>query len=437
MADYELVDSCLLYSIVYRMKFFNNVNKLIKMKRLVFEKLENRSRKLVFDMGALPTIILLLLLFSTVGASIFFTKGDISTFHSSQNIEERGSIAESTATILIDSIVQDQSCFNIADGKIKIKVSGGVPEYSYLWSTGSITDNVENLVAGIYTVTVSDKGTFVDSIEFLVGTPPKLLISIDSISNFNGFAISCFEGNDGSIYTTPSGGTPPYTFAWSVGNGISEDANGLIAGNYEVTVTDANGCTGVNDTVLVEPTDLELRIASITTTDFSGFGVSCNGASDGQIKVVGSGGDSAVNYDYSWSTGISGVDEIMELSPGIYTVTLTDGNSCNTSMTITITEPDVLLISNTITNNNCFGLLKGEIDLSVSGGTNNYTYAWSTGATTQSISSLKSGDYTVTITDENTCQLSETYTIIQNDSISVTEIISDVKCFGGNNGAIT
>ncbi len=424
------------------------------------------------------------------------------------------------AAIVIDTIVGDQSCFNISDGKIKIIASGGIPGYTYLWSTGSTIDSIENLSAGTYSVTVSDASSCLDTFEVIVGTPAELILTIDSTSNYYGFEISCNGENDGAIYTTPTGGTAPYTYAWSVGNGTSDDTTNLTIGTYEVTVTDARGCTATAVTTLSEPSALGLNIAYISNTDFTGygvscygesdgqiwvsafggdgthsyawsngisgvsgiqdlspntytvtvtdgsgctatssyvmtepplleldtvsistenfngFGISCNGAADGQIKVVGTGGDDPTNYVYSWSTGVSGVDEITGLSAGIYTVTLEDGNSCDTSMTFTITEPDALLINSTISNINCNGSTNGEIELLVSGGTSNYTYAWSTGATTQNISSLVPGDYTVTVVDENSCQLSETYTIVEPDTIAASAVISDVNCFGGNTGAI-
>ncbi|MFK7774049.1 MAG: LamG-like jellyroll fold domain-containing protein [Saprospiraceae bacterium] len=420
--------------------------------------------------------------------------------------------------ILLDTIIQDQSCFNISDGKIKVIASGGIPGYTYLWSTGSTIDSIENLSAGTYSVTVSDANSCKDSLEIIVGTPAELILTLDSTSNYNGFEISCNGGNDGAIYTTPSGGTTPYSFAWSVGTATSDDTLNLSIGTYEVTVTDANGCTATATTTLNEPSSLGINVADISSDDYNGYGVSCNGASDGEVFVAGFGGNG--NYSYAWSTGTTGVngiqnlspgsytvtvsdennctatavytfteppllgldtaylssedfngfgvscngasdgkikvaasggegtytyawsngggdvDSIFNLAPGIYTVTLADGNSCDTSMTFTLTEPDVLLINSTISNVNCNGLSNGEIELVVTGGTSNYTYAWSTGATTQDVSSLAAGDYTVTVIDENTCQLSETYTIIEPDTIAASAVISEVKCFGGNDGAI-
>ena len=418
------------------------------------------------------------------------------------------------------SSITDPSCWGSNNGKIKITAFGGSSGYTYLWSTGSTIDKIENLSAGTYSVTVSDANSCLDSFEIIVGTPAELILTIDSTSNYNGFEISCYGENDGAIYTTPKGGTTPYSFAWSVGAGTSDDTLNLSIGTYEVTVTDANGCTATAAITLSESAELGLNVAYISSTDFTGYGVSCygesdgqiwvsafggdgthsyawsngvsgisgiqnlapntytvtvtdgsgctatssylmtepplleldtvsissqkfngygvscNGASDGQIKVVGTGGDSAINYAYSWSTGVSGVDEISGLAPGVYTVTLVDGNSCNTSMTFTITEPDLLLINSTITNVNCNGSTNGEIELLVSGGTSNYTYAWSTGATTLDISSLAAGDYTITVSDKNSCQLSETYTIVEPDTFSVSAVISDIKCFEGNDGAI-
>ncbi|MFK8007335.1 MAG: LamG-like jellyroll fold domain-containing protein [Saprospiraceae bacterium] len=328
------------------------------------------------------------------------------------------------------------SCYGESDGNIDIDITGGTGPYSYSWNSGQTTQDLPNVVVGSYTVTITDTGggcTITRNIT--LDQPAELGANIADISsnNFEGFGVSCFGESDGFVFVSAFGGDGSHSYSWSNGGSTSGISN-LSPGDYTVTVTDGRSCTWTSSYTITEPTLLELDTAYLSSEDFNGFGVSCNGASDGKIKVTPSGGEGT--YNYIWSNGGGDVDSIFNLSPGIYTVTLVDGNSCDTTMTFTITEPDAISISNTVTNINCNGSANGEIDLAVTGGTSNYSYAWSTGASTQDISSLAAGDYTVTVTDENTCQLSETYRITEPDTISATAVISDVECFEGNDGAI-
>src|SRR5690606_8474173 len=176
-------------------------------------------------------------------------------------------------------------------------------------------------------------------------------------------------------------------------NGEStQDISALIAGDYTVTVTDANGCTATETITITEPDELTLSYTPVN--------VSCFGGSNGSIDLSVTGGTGS--YTYAWSNGES-TQEISTLIAGDYTVTVTDANGCTATETITFTEPDELILSYTPVNVSCFGESNGSIDLSVTGGTGFYTYAWSNGESTQDISTLIAGDYTVTVTDTNGC----------------------------------
>jgi len=328
------------------------------------------------------------------------------------------------------------SCFGLSDGNVDVEITGGTGPYSYSWSSGQTTEDLTNVIAGNYTVTITDTGggcTITRNIT--LDEPAQLGANIADISSndFNGFGVSCFGESDGFVFVSAFGGDGTHSYSWSNG-GTTSGISNLSSGDYTVTITDGRSCTSTSTYNISEPILLELDTAYLSNEDYNGFGVSCNGASDGKIKVAPSGGEG--NYTYDWSNGGGDVDSIFNLASGIYTVTLTDGNSCDTSMVFTITEPNIIVIGSTITNINCNGAAGGDIDVEVKGGASNYTYAWSTGATTQDVSSLVAGDYTVTVLDGNACQLSETYTITESDTIAASAIISEVKCFGGNDGAI-
>ena len=165
------------------------------------------------------------------------------------------------------------------------------------------------------------------------------------------------------------GGTAPYSYAWS-NKVTTEDMMGLTAGTYNVTVTDAHGCTATTSATVTEPTAIS---TSATTTD-----VSCNGAANGSVDLTVTGGTSP--YTYTWSNSAT-TQDMTGLSAGKYDVTVTDAHGCTANASVTLTEPTSLSASATAGNVSCNGGSDGSVDLTVTGGTAPYTYAWSNGAT--------------------------------------------------------
>ena len=216
--------------------------------------------------------------------------------------------------------------------------------------------------------------------------------------------VSCNGGSDGSIDLSVAGGTAPYTYSWDdAGSSTTQDISSLPIGTYTVTVTDDNSCTATQTVTITEPNALSLSSTQLN--------VSCNGGSDGSIDLSVSGG--IAPYTYSWNNpSNSTTQDIGSLTAGTYTVTVTDDNSCTATETVTITEPTALSLSSTQVNVSCNGGSDGSIDLSVAGGTAPYTYSWNdpSNSTSQDISSLAAGTYTVTVTDDNSCTATETVT---------------------------
>ncbi|MEZ4919312.1 MAG: SprB repeat-containing protein [Saprospiraceae bacterium] len=259
------------------------------------------------------------------------------------------------------------------------------PGYTYLWSNGFAAQDLSGLTIGTYTVTVTDANGCTAVSSATVGQPPLLTASV-SVSN-----VQCFGGSDGSIDLTVNGGTPGYSYQWS--NGFTgQDPSGLPIGTYTVTVTDSHGCTVVTSGTITQP---PLLVLSHEKED-----VSCFGGSDGNINLTVSGGTPA--YTYQWSNGFTGQDP-MNVPAGTYTVTVTDSHGCTAIETVIIGQPTDLSLSVQVNDAVCFGSADGSIDLSVSGGTPGYTYQWSNGATSQDISGLSTGNYTVTVTDSHGC----------------------------------
>ncbi len=228
--------------------------------------------------------------------------------------------------------------------------------------------------------------------------------------------VLCNGASTGSIDLTVTGGTSPYTYAWS-NSATTQDISGLVAGTYTVTVTDANSCTKTLSATITQPSALALSSTQVN--------VLCNGNATGSIDLTVSGGTSP--YTYAWSNSAT-TQDISGLAAGTYTVTVTDANACTKTLSATITQPSALTLSKTQVNVLCNGNATGSIDLTVSGGTSPYTYAWSNSATTQDISGLVAGTYTVTVTDANSCTKTISATITQPAALTASATTTNSTC---------
>jgi phenolic acid decarboxylase len=309
---------------------------------------------------------------------------------------------------------------------------------------------VSNLTAGNYSVTVTDANGCSTTSNFTLTEPDELRVrSITSATFECGYNISCNGASDGSIDLTPEGGATcvAYTYNWSNG-ATTEDLGGLTAGTYNVTVTDANGCSTTASITLTQPA--LLQSSGIAATYACGTNVSCNGANDGSINLTATGGADCRAYTFNWSNGAT-TEDVSNLTAGTYSVTVTDANGCSTTSSFTLTEPALLQSSGIAatyvcgTNVSCNGASDGSINLSATGGADcaAYSYAWSNGATTEDISGLTAGTYTVTVTDVNGCSTTSTFTLTQPAVLEKTDFSSptfacgyNISCNGGNNGSI-
>lgn len=229
-----------------------------------------------------------------------------------------------------------------------------------------------------------------------------------------------------------NGGTPDYNYAWSNGGG-SATINGLAAGSYTVTVTDTKGCTATNSVTIEQP-ETAVLITTINKTN-----VLCKGAANGTAEVVAEGGTLATGhtYSYTWSNDAT-TASISNLAPATYTVTVTDDNSCTATGSVAITEPAALTLTKTQSNVSCAGSANGSVNVSVSGGTSPYTYAWSGDATSteEDLSGLGGGTYTLIVTDHNGCTVTETIEIEEPDVLTLGLSPVPESCDGGD-GKIT
>lgn len=322
--------------------------------------------------------------------------------------------------LILNSSTKKISCYGEADGAISISVNSNAGTLSYNWSNGATTQNISGLIAGSYNVTVTSSlgctGTFPISIDLL--NPTNISLS-STITNIN-----CLAPNSGKIALSVTGGTGGYSYLWINGSTSSTISN-LTTGTYTVTVTDNNTCTSSASYTVNQAIAINLS-SSITN-------VNCYGGTTGGIDLTVSGGTPA--FTYSWNNGATSQD-LSGLTAGNYTVTVTDNNSCTTSASYTVSQANAISLSTNITNVTCNGASTGVIDLTVSGGTPTYSYIWNNGATSQDLSGLTAGNYTVTVTDNNSCSSSANYTVSQASAISLSTNITNVNCYGASTGVI-
>jgi hypothetical protein len=294
----------------------------------------------------------------------------------------------------IDSITtNDVLCYNDSTGSATAFVSGGTPPYYFVWGNGDSVITMTGVGNGTYTLQVADLHGCLANDVAVINEPPQLLAFA---SHTNAL---CFGSNDGTASVLVIGGTGGYAYVWTSGD-TTLVADSLTAGTYTITTTDDNGCTATASTTVVQPTPV--------TVNISGTDESCFGGSTGSATASGGGG--TPGYTYLWSTSdVTSV--ITSLPTGIYSVTVTDSNGCSVIDSITIDSPPAISISLVGTNESMLTMMDGSIDATVGGGTPGYTYLWSNSATTQDISGLAGGTYTLTVTDTNGCTMTDTLTI--------------------------
>lgn len=322
--------------------------------------------------------------------------------------------------ISVSASVTDVLCFGDATGAIDITVTGGTAPYSFSWSNGDNTEDLSNIPAGSYTGTVTDAAGCTFTATVTVAGPASAL-SASAVST----DVLCNGASTGMIDLTVTGGTAPYTYNWSNG-AATQDLMNVPAGSYTGTVTDANGCVASATIVITEPaTGISVSNAVVTN-------VSCNGGTDGAVDITVTGGTPP--YSYSWSNGAISQD-LNNVPAGVYSGVITDANGCSFTASVTVGQPAALAASTTVTNVNCFGDATGTVDLSITGGTAPYTYAWSNGANTEDLLNVVAGTYNVVVTDANGCTVNASATITQNSAIATSIVQGNVDCFGGSNGS--
>lgn len=331
----------------------------------------------------------------------------------------------------------DVACFGHETGSATAAITGGTPPYNLAWNTVPVQNTLtaSGLTGGSYTASVADANGCSTSLSVSIEAPAlPLSTSVTAQQN-----VRCHGQGTGSATVNASGGSGPYSYTWNTtparsGAGVT----GLTAGNYAVTVTDAHGCTAVQNVVITEPATA--LVATITGSS----NVSCAGGTNGSATMEVVGG--ATPYTFAWNTTPpqSGTTAT-GLGSGNWQVTVQDANQCTATASVILSQPAPLVVNGMVSPAQCQGSANGAIDVTTSFGTPPYTWAW-TGpsgftAATEDISALAAGGYTLIVTDANGCSATRSFDVNQPGlfTASATSTMhgnANVSCPGATDGAI-
>lgn len=380
---------------------------------------------------------------STGEEAPFITVAPTTTTTYSVMVEEGGCLASAEATVFVmeapfvsGSSSVDASCGN-ADGEASIIVSGGMPPYSYQWSSGGIGETETGLWAGTYTVMITDvNGCTTSETVFINDTgSPDISGGVTAMA-------TCGQANGAIAGLLIAGGSPPYTYNWTdnLGNsiGTAPDLVNVAAGLYTLEVADSDGCTYMMAFTLTGTNDLVTSGGLVTDASCG----ETNGSIEG-ISVIGG----TMPYSYIWTDDLGntiGTDlDLINLPAGLYTLEVTDNDGCTSELSISIIDTDGPQLSNGMVTDAACGGTDGSVEnVLITGGTPPYVYEWfdaTTGnllSTNMDLIDVAAGNYSLQVTDANGCESMESFVIPDNTlSIQSEGAIIDTPC-GEANGAI-
>lgn len=329
------------------------------------------------------------------------------------------------AELVVTGTSTPTSCYNSSDGNINLSVNGGTAPYNYDWSHGPSTQDVSGLTPGPYSVTVEDEAGCIIENSFSVSSPGQIILSVSSTS------ASCSSLGTASVSAT--GGSPGYMYLWNDNEQQSgATATGLIAGTYTVIVTDTESCEATAIVIVSGGGDMTVIAADQGN-------VSCGGTADGFASVAATGGASPYTYNWTQFPGVNN-STVNGLSAGEYTVTVTDDNGCQGSVSFVISEPESMTVyASSVVFVSCNGGSDGSISMTVEGGQSPFSYSWNGagfGSTTNP-TGVSAGTYTLTVTDANGCEDESTVTVEEPSALMVSLIGANATCYGTASGSLS
>ena len=325
----------------------------------------------------------------------------------------------------LSSSLAHETCAN-SNGSIDLTVTNGTAPFIYSWNNGLSSEDVSGVAAGTYEMTVTDANGCSATTSMIISNSDGPTLST-SVTN----SMSCVT-NDGSVDLTISGGAMPYMIDWDNDgfgeNGDMEDLSNLTAGGYMVIITDANGCQANTSIFIANSND---PVVGIVVTDPT----TCLETGSFDLTVTGG----AMPYTYDWNNdGLGDNDDLEDISGligGAYSVIVTDANGCSIQENASIRSIRPPLLSGNFTEPTC-GVADGTIDLVIldPDGTTPYTYNWSNGETTEDITSLAAGNYTVTVSNGISCSTVMTFNLPSVNAPEIILIQSNPTCAAANGG---
>ncbi|WP_367390211.1 gliding motility-associated C-terminal domain-containing protein [Lewinella sp. LCG006] len=332
----------------------------------------------------------------------------------------------STTSVASDYNGQAISCAGAADGALAVSTTLGQMPLTYELN-GQVQDNpiFTDLTAGSYQFMITDANGCTSIAEGMLDQPDSLMLDAQLQST------SCANTADGSIQIQVNGGTPGYSYSWSGGLPNAAQQNNLPAGPYQLSLTDANNCLLVSDTLWLDRPPAISYELSIDAT-------SCSYSSDGSVQISNlSGGTGSLSL--LWPDGTSSLTNA-NLPIGEANLTITDENDCLTLIPYFVPGPAPLVVNSLEQENvSCFGLADGQIAVSVMGGTGPYQYQWAHGPDAPTLTNLLAGSYEVLVTDAQNCNLLVPDLMIEQPSaLSIDNFeIEGISCFGFADGQIS
>jgi gliding motility-associated-like protein len=412
--------------------------------------------------------------------------------------DANGCVATQTVTIEVGaemSVVAGQPvpvlCFGDRNGSFTINMQDGMAPYTIVWNSGTFTEmsnshEFDNLAAGSYNVTITDAHNCVSTVSVEIETPELLVASSSAeqilchgetaevtvsatggtlpyqnvgiydvtagaynyvVTDANGCQSTAFVslveptdisvnavsanarcyGESGSANLVVTGGTSPYSVVWQDNSNGLENNNVPVNSDFGYTVTDANGCTKTGVVRVGEPSVLSIELTASS--------VSCYGLANGSVSISAIGGG-VPPYSYQWSNGYSS-NNLVGVGAGSYSLLVTDTNGCTASSTVVVTEPALLNVDIIANNVEC-GVSQGSLMANTYGGNTPYSYMWSNGGISETLSGVSSGSYSLTVTDANGCMATATSQISVVGMLSASiEEVDPISCFGASDATLT
>ncbi|MBI2967083.1 MAG: gliding motility-associated C-terminal domain-containing protein [Bacteroidetes bacterium] len=329
-------------------------------------------------------------------------------------------ITAGAQTINATAASADITCNGSGNGSVNLTVSGGSLPYTFNWSNAAITEDLSILAPGTYTVTVTDFNGCTNTASATITEPAALA------KTFSQTDILCSGDSTGSVTINISGGTGSYTYVWIPSVSSGNSAGNLVAGSYLVTITDSNGCTITQSFTVTQPSPLSLSLtySQPNCTD-----------SSGSITAVVSGGVTA--YSYFWMPSGTSINPLSGIPAGVYSVTVTDANSCTVENTLNLTPSGSAQVTvSAITGVSCAGGNDGTATVTASGSPP-FTYLWiPTNQVTSTATNLTAGSYTVYVTDNTGCTSNTSLTVTEPTPLIIAGVRDSADCYGSTDGSI-